>query len=74
MARPASRFGKLGEFLRDVGARATPPAIQLGLLELDPICKPVPVSIALEAEAQSVLHATQYLRRDSYAVDGVARA
>ena len=74
MARLASRLGKLGQFLRDVGARATPPAIQLGFLELDPLRKPFPVSLALEAEAQSVLHATQHLRRDSCAADGVARA
>ena len=74
MARLASRLGKLGELLRDVGTRTTPPAIQLRFLELDSIRKSLPVSLALEVETQSLLHATQYLRRDSHAADGVARA
>ena len=51
MARLASRLGKLGQFLRDVGARTAPPAIQLGFLELDPLRKPLPVSLALKVEA-----------------------
>ena len=74
VARLASRLGKLGQFLRDVGARTAPPAIQLGFLELDPLRKPLPVSLAPKAEAQGVRYATQYLRCDSCAADGVACA